>query len=108
MRRRLILHETGLKLAKGLLLPTSATSSILQDIYFLFVSELIWPVLAVSDDEKYVCGRGIYACIKTRKFNGLDCREIILLPEIKKVIYMLFQSSPKINRMLITRRICIQ
>ena len=40
MRGQLILHETDL-LAKGFLLTTLSTSSILQDIYFLFVSELI-------------------------------------------------------------------
>ena len=40
MRGQLILHETDL-LAKGFLLATLSTSSILQDIYFLFVSELI-------------------------------------------------------------------
>ena len=44
--------------------------------------------LQFSDDGKYVCGRKLYACIKTRKFKGLDCREITSLPEIKKVIYM--------------------
>ena len=42
----------------------------------------------VSDDRKYVCGRRLYACINTRKFKGLDSREITPLPEIKKVIYM--------------------
>ena len=33
-----------------------------------------------------VCGRRLYACINTRKFKGLDSREITSLPEIKKVI----------------------
>ena len=42
----------------------------------------------VSDDRKYVYGRRLYACINTRKFKGLDSREITPLPEIKKVIYM--------------------
>ena len=62
------------------LLPTSATSSILQDIYVLFVSELI----------QYVCQRRpkIRVRINTRKFKGLDSTEITSLPEIKKVIYM--------------------
>ena len=44
--------------------------------------------------------------MNTRKFKGLDSREITSLPEIKKVIKngTSFQSSPKINRMLITRQ----
>ena len=42
----------------------------------------------VSDDQKYVCGRRLYACINTRKFRGLDSIEITSLPEIKNVIYM--------------------
>ena len=30
----------------------------------------------VSVDQKYVCGRRLYACINTRKLKGLDSREI--------------------------------
>ena len=41
-----------------------------------------------SDDPKYVCGRRLYECINTRKFKGLDSKEITSLPDIKKVIYM--------------------
>ena len=43
--------------------------------------------------------------------NGVGVVEITSLPEIKKVIYIYgtsFQSSPKINCMLITSTICIQ
>ena len=32
--------------------------------------------------------QAIYACINTRKFKGLESREITTLPAIKKVIYM--------------------
>ena len=41
-----------------------------------------------SDDPKYVCGRRLYECINTRKFKGLDSKEITSLPDIKKMIYM--------------------
>ena len=36
----------------------------------------------------YVYGRRLYTCINTRKFKGLDSREITSLPEIKEVIYI--------------------
>ena len=49
---------------------------------------LRYPENCFSEDRKYVCGRRLYACINTRKFKGLDSREITSLPEIKKVIYM--------------------
>ena len=65
----------------------------------------------VSDDWKYYCDRRLYVCINTRKFKGLDCRQITIIARDQKVIYMAvtsFQSLPKINRMLITRLICIQ
>ena len=79
------------------------------DTFYLFLN---WFSTRVSDDQKYLSGSRLYACINTRKFKGLDSREITSLPEIKKVIQFihgtLFQSSPKINRMLITRPICIQ
>ena len=56
-------------------------------INFLFVSLNF--NTRVSNDRKYVCGRGLYACINTRKFKGLDSREITSLQEKKKaVIYM--------------------
>ena len=55
------------------------------DTFYLFLN---WFSTRVSDDRKYVCGRRLYACINTRKFKGLDSRQITSLPEIKKVIYM--------------------
>ena len=39
----------------------------------------------------------------TRKFKGLDSREITLFPEIKDLHGTSLQSSPKINPMLITK-----
>ena len=55
--------------------------------YFLFVSELIF-LTRVSNDQKYLCCGRLYSCINTRKFKGLDSREVTSLPEIQKVIYM--------------------
>ena len=67
-------------------------------INFLFVSLNF--NTRVSNDRKYVCGRGLYACINTRKFKGLDSREITSLQGKKgsDLHGTSFQSSPKINR----------
>ena len=43
---------------------------------FTFCLFLNWFNTRVSDDRKDVCGRRLYACINTRKFKGLDSREI--------------------------------
>ena len=59
-----------------------------QRWYFLFISELIFLYACFSDDQKYLCCCRLYACINTRKFKGLDSREITSFPEIKKVIYV--------------------
>ena len=58
---------------------------IIVDTFYLFLN---WFSTRVSDDRKNVRGRRLYAYINTRKFKGLDSREITSLPEIKKVIYM--------------------
>ena len=42
----------------------------------------------VSDDQRYLSRSRLYACINTRKFKGLDSKEITSLPDIKKMIYM--------------------
>ena len=98
MRRRLILHETEVTRERFLLY---RRSSILQDIYFLhrfrrFVSELMFfnlvCMLATIGNTAAVAGR--YACINTRKFVMNNSAS--------------FQSSSKINRMLITRLIFIR
>ena len=78
MRRWLILQETKQIYS-------------LNVFYFLSTPILFtcfWIDFFVSNDRKYVCGRRLYACINTRKFKGLDSREITSLPDIKKVIYM--------------------
>ena len=68
-----------------------------------------WISTCVRNDQKYICGHRLYACINTWKFKGLASREITPSPEIKKVSYMArhFNHHRKINRMLITRPICI-
>ena len=88
---------------KVFLLPTLSTS-------ILFICFWIDLVRVLATTGNNVCGRRLCACINTRKFKGLDSREITSLPEIKKSYLhgTSFQSSPKINRMLITRAICIQ
>ena len=53
-------------------------------LLFLFLN---WFSMGVSDNQKYVCGHRLYACINTGKFKGL-VREITSSSEIKKVIYM--------------------
>ena len=104
MRRRLILQETWTDLlAKRIFI----SYFIDVDTFYFFLN---WFSTRVSDDQKYVCGRRLYVFINTRKSKGLDSRKITSLPEIKKsdLNGTSFQSSPKINRMLITRAICIQ
>ena len=103
MRRRLILQETGLSRWRFFI-----SYFIGDDTFYLFLN---WFSKRVSDDWKYVCGRRLYTCIYTRKFKGLNSRAITSLLEIKKKSDLQgtsFQSSPKINRMLITRPIFIQ
>ena len=76
MRRRLILHETGFTRSR---LFTSYFIVLLPTLLFLN-----WFSSRVGDDRKYVCGRRIYTCINTRKFKGLDSREIASLSWINK------------------------
>ena len=83
---------------KVFLLPTLSTS-------ILFICFWIDLVRVLATTGNNVCGRRLCACINTRKFKGLDSREVTSLPEIKKSYLhgTSFQSSPKINRMPITR-----
>ena len=86
MRRRLILQETGFTSWRVF------TSFFYWRRVFFRISTfylfLNWFSRRVSDNRKYGCGRRLYACINSRKFRGLDSREIASLPEIQKVIYM--------------------
>ena len=80
MRRRLILHETAFTRWRFF-----TSYFIYVDAFYLFLN---WFSTRVSDDRKYVCGRGQNERTNTRKFKGLDSREISSLPAIKKVIYI--------------------
>ena len=80
MRRRLFLHETAFTRWRFF-----TSYFIYVDTFCLFLN---WFSTCVSDDRKYVCGRRQNECINTRKFKGLDSREISSLPAIKKVIYI--------------------
>ena len=82
-------------LTKGFSLPTSE--------YLLFICFQIYLVHVLAMTEKYVCGCRLYACFNTRKFKGLDFREITSLPDFKKVIYMASHFNHcEINPMLTT------
>ena len=73
------------------------------DAFYLFLN---WFSTCANDDQKYLCGRRLYACISTRKFIGLDSRDIIyIIARYQKsdLHGTSFQSPPKINCMLITR-----
>ena len=43
------------------------------ETFYLFLN---WFSSCVSDAQKYVCGRKLYACVYTRRFKDLDSREI--------------------------------
>ena len=97
MRRWLILHKTGFTCERFL-----TSYFINMDTFHLFLN---WFSTRVSDDQKYLCVHRLYMRINTPKFKDLDAREITSLPEIKKsdLRGTSFQSSWKINRILITR-----
>ena len=107
MRRRLIVHETGFTRWR-FLLPTLSTSIVLQDNNFLFVSELI----------EYACWRRPEIRLRTQairlykytKIQGPRLqRNYIFARDQKDDLHNTsFQSSPKINRVPITRSISIQ
>ena len=128
MRRRLFLHETKrvyslnvfyfilyrrslctaaphLKKSDFFEVRGGCTQAISTSILFTcFWIDLV-RVLATTGNTSAVAGYTVRVyTVNTRKFKGLDSREITSLPEIKKVIKngTSFQSSPKINRMLIT------
>ena len=75
--------------------------------YFLFVSDLV-RVLATTGNN--VCTRRLYACIKKRKIKVPRFHRNFFIARDQNIDLhgTSFQSSPKINRMLITRAICIR
>ena len=102
MRRRLILHKTeftGLRFFIYFLLEQCRVFFRI----FTFYLFLNWFSMYFSDNPKYVCSRRLYACINTRKFKGLDY--IIARHQKSDLHGTSFQSSPKINCVLITRPI---
>ena len=77
----------------------------------LFICFWIDLVRVLATTGNNVCGRRLYACINTRKIKGPRFqRNFVIARDQKKWFtwHVSFQSSPKINRMLITRAICIQ
>ena len=70
--------------------------------YFLFVSDLV-RVLATTGNN--VCTRRLYACIKKRKIKVPRFHRNFFIARDQNIDLhgTSFQSSPKINRMLITR-----
>ena len=62
------------------------------DTCYLFLN---WFSTCVSDNQKYLSGSRLYACINTRKLEGLDSREITSLPDIEKVIYTARHFNPR-------------
>ena len=96
MKRRLILPETGLTRYRFF------TSYFIDvDTLYLFLN---WFITRVSDEWKYVYGHRIYACINTRNSRASIPGKLHHCQRSKIDLHGLsFQSSPKINRMLITR-----
>ena len=105
MRRRLILYKTGFTGLRFFIyfLPEQCRVFFRIFTFYLFLN---WFSMHVSDNPKYVCGRRLYACINTWKFKGLDY--IIARHQKSDLHGTSFQSSPKINCVLITRPIYMQ
>ena len=57
-----------------------------SSVLFTFYLFQNWFSTPASEDRKYVCRRRLYTCINTRKYKGLDSREVTSLHEIKKVL----------------------
>ena len=65
-------------------------------------------LLSISDDRKYICGRRLIRVYKYTKIQGPRFKRNYIIARDKKrnEHSASFQSSPKVNRMLITRLIC--
>ena len=101
MRRRLILHETRFTRLRFF-----TFHFIDVDTLYLFLN---WFSMRVSDDQKYVCGHRLQ-CIHLYKYKKIQGsrfqRNYIIARDQKSDLHgTSFQSSPKINRMLITRHL---
>ena len=97
MRRWLILHKTGFTCERFL-----TSYFINMDTFHLFLN---WFITCVSDDQKYLCGHRLYIRINTPKIQGPGCQRNYIIARDKKsdLRGTSFQSSWKINRILITR-----
>ena len=95
MRRRYLFYTKQHLLAEGFI-----SYFINVDTFYLFLN---WCSTRVSDDRKYVCGIRVskYTKIQETRFQ----RNYIIARDLHGTS---FQSSPKINRMLITRHISIR
>ena len=86
--RWLILHETGFtrqRFVTSYFILSTVEYFRIFAFYIVFDEMFLnWFSTSVTDDQNYVCGRRLYACIVTRKFKGVDSREITSFPEIKK------------------------
>ena len=92
MRRWLILHETGFTRWRFLTSYFNLSTVEYSSGYLLFISYstiCFWinlvRVLATTGNTSAIAGYTL-ACIITRKFKGLDSREITSLPEMKNVM----------------------
>ena len=105
MRRRLILYKTGFTGLRFVIYVLLEQCRVFFRIFtfYLFLNSFS---THVSDNPKYVCGRRLYVCINTRKFKGLDY--IIARHQKSDLHRTSFQSSLKINCVLITRPIYIK
>ena len=92
MRRWLILHETGFTRWRFFTSYFNLSTVECSSGYIVFISYstiCFWidlvRVLATTGNTSAIAGYTL-ACIITRKFKGLDSREIISLPEMKNVM----------------------
>ena len=98
-RRRLILHETAFTRWR-FLLPTLSTLI----LFICFWTDLVRALATTRNTSAVVC-------LNTRKFKGFwrfQRRYIIARDQKSDLHGTSFPSWPKINRMLLTRGICIQ
>ena len=103
MRRRLILQEKYDLLAKGFLLPTLSTS-ILFICFWIDLVRLLATTGNTSAVARYT------RVLKYTKIQGRRFHRNCIIARYRKSDWhgTSLQSSPKINRMLITTLICIQ
>ena len=67
-------NEEAINSTRNMIYSLKVFTSYFIDVYtfYLFLKRFS---TRVSDDQKYLCGRRLYACIYTRKFKGLNSTE---------------------------------